>query len=125
VLPEIPSYISYLKPSILINEKDWFLQSSFHLKLAEFWYYKRTAEGLAWAIRMIAFTKTAAQYSSTVFLAALIILFYFPFDLLMFWLNYNSWVYVYEFMIVFICIISKSILYPYRPDYLARIKSLF
>lgn len=124
-IPEIPTYISYLKPSILTSEKDWFLLPSFHLKLAEFWYYKRSAENLAWVLRMIAFTKTAVQYSTTVFLAAFIILCYFPIDCLMFWLNYNSWVYVYEFMVLFVFIIGRSLVRPYRLDAFCKIKSLF
>jgi len=124
-LPEVPSYISFLKPSILTDEKDWFIQRSFHLKLAEFWYYKRTCESLAWMLRMIAFTKTAVQYSTTVFLASLLIMIYFPFDLLMFWMNYNSWVYVYEFMILFIYFTGRSLVRPYRADSFARVKSLF
>ena len=123
--PEIPTYISYLHPTIKTTEKDWFLYNAFHLRIIEYWYFKFTFERFAWILRMIAFTKTAAQYSTTVFLASFIILCYLIWDLVMFWWNYNSWVYVYEFMILFIYITVRGLIHPYSPEKLAKIKSIF
>lgn len=124
-LPEVPTYVSYLYPSVKNTEKDWFLYNSFHLRIVEYWYFKFTCERLAWICRMIAFTKTAVQYSTTVFLASFIILCYLIWDLGMFWWNYNTWVYVYEFMIFFIYTTIRGLIHPYSPEKLAKIKSIF
>lgn len=124
-IPEIPTYISYLYPSIKETKKDWFMYSAFQLKIAEYWYFKFTCERVAWIFRMIAFTKTAVQYSTTVFLASFVILCYLVWDLGMFWWNYNTWVYVYEFMILFVYLTGRSLIRPFKPDAYAKIRSLF
>lgn len=124
-IPEIPTYITYLFPDVKSTQKDWFLYPDFHLKIVEYWYFKFTCERIAWIFRMIAFTKTAVQYSTTVFLASFVILCYLVWDLGMFWWNYNTWVYVYEFMILFVYITGRSLIRPFKPDAYAKIKSLF
>ena len=124
-ITEIPSYISYLKPSVLTANKDLFWLRSFHLKMAEYYYYKFTCDRLSKIFLMIAFTKTAVQYSTTVFLACFLILCYVIFDLGMFWLNYNIWVYSYEFVILFIYWTARGLVRPFKPDTFARIRSIF
>lgn len=124
-ITEIPTYLSYWRPEVMKNEVDWFWLSSFHYKMAEYWYWKETACGLAWIIRMIAFTKTAVQYSTTVFLASLLILGHMIFNLIAFWVNYNACAWVYEFMILFIYIVGRSLVRPFKPDAFCKVKSLF
>ena len=124
-IPEIPTYLTYVWPRITTTERDWFWLYGFHYKMAEYWYWKETACCVAWIVRMIAFTKTAVQYSTTVFLAAFLILVYIVFDLFMFWINYNQWPWVYEFMILFIYIVGRSLVLPFKPDAFCKVKSLF
>lgn len=124
-IPEIPTYIHYLKPSVYTHNCNWFWMPGFSRVQAEYWYYKDTCTSLAWVIRMIAFCKTAVAYSTTVFLAAILVLVYVIFDLLMYWVNFNEWPMTYEFMILFIYIVGRSLIRPYSPDACARIKSIF
>ena len=124
-IPEIPTYVSYLCPGILRHERDWFWQPSYHLKMVEYYYLKFSCDRVAWIFRMIAFTKTAVQYSTVVFLASLLILAHMFFDLLMLWVNYNTWPLVYEFEIIFLYITIRGLVSPYRQDSFGRIKSIF
>lgn len=124
-LPEVPTYICYLRPGTKTDTSDWFLYPGFHMKIVQYWYWKFTCERLAWVFRMVAFTKTAVQYSTTVFLGAFIILCYLGVDLFFFWFNYNTWVWVYEFLILFVYITGRGLIRPYTPDRFARIKSIF
>lgn len=124
-LPELPTYMTYLYPGIKTNSSDWFICPGFHFNMCQFWYWKFTCERLAWMFRMIAFTKTAAQYSTAVFLASFIILCYLGIDLFLFWWNYNTSAYLYEFLILFIYIIGRALVRPFKPERFAKIKSLF
>lgn len=124
-LPLLPLYISYLYPKIIKEQSDWFFLKSFHFKIYEYYYFKETAQSLAWICRTIAFTKTAVQYSTVVFLAAFLILCYLVFDLIMFWVNYNTWAYAYEFIILFLYITVRGLIRPYKPDAFAKVKSIF
>jgi hypothetical protein len=124
-LPEVPTYICYLHAGTKTDTSDWFLYPGFHMKIVQYWYWKFSCERVAWIFRMIAFTKTAVQYSTTVFLAAFIILCYLIVDLFFFWFNYNTWVWVYEFLILFIYVTGRGLIRPYTPDRFARIKSIF
>jgi hypothetical protein len=124
-IPETGTYLAYIWPSIKTEEADWFWLKGFHYSMAKFYYFKFTSERIAWILRMIAFTKTAKNYSLTIFLATLIILCYQCFDLLMFWVNFNMWPYLYEFVILYIYIVIRGLISPYRPDFLAKIKSIF
>ena len=124
-LPEAGTYATYLFPKIVEVQKDLFLSRSFHYKLYEYYYVKFTSERIAWIIRMLAFTKTAAQYSTVIFLSTLLIFCYLLVDLFLFWYNYNTSPLLYEFLILFLYITIKGLIRPYKPDSFARIRSLF
>jgi len=124
-VPEIPTYIHYCKNSIMNNTPDWFLLSSFHRKQAEYWYYKDTADRIAWIIRWLGVTKMAKMYSTTVFLATFLIWIYLIIDLGMYWVNFNTWPLFYELLILYIYIVGRSLVRPFKPDAYARIRSLF
>ena len=124
-IPEIPTYIHYFKPSVYTHNCNWFWMPGFKRVQAEYWYYKDTATSLAWVVRMIAVCKIAVTYSITVFLAAILVLAYIVFDGLMYWLNLNEWPLTYEFFILFIYLVGRSLVSPYKPDAYARIRSLF
>lgn len=121
--PEIPTYCTYLWPSIKIDKVNWFLH--YDMKMPIWWYLKFTCERVGWILRMIAFTKTAVQYSVTIFLASFLILCYIIIDLILFWWNYNTSVYGYEFLILFLYITMRGLIKPYSPDSFARIRSIF
>jgi len=124
-IPEIPTYIHYLKPSVYTHNCNWFLLPGFNRVQAEYWYYKDSSTSLAWIVRMIAFCKTAVTYSTTVFLASILVLAYIIIDLIFYWVNFNEWPMVYEFLILFIYIVGRSLVRPYKPDAYARIRSIF
>lgn len=124
-IPEFTTYFSYYKPSILKEQSDWFLLSSYHLKMYQYYYYKFTCDRLAVILRMIAFAKTAVQYSTVVFLASFIILCHVIVDLFLFWLNNNTWPMFYAFEIVFLYTIIRGLIRPYSPESFARIRSIF
>lgn len=124
-IPEVPTYIHYFKPSVYTHNCNWFWMPGFNRVQAEYWYYKDTATSLAWVVRMIAVSKTAVTYSITVFLAAILVLAYIIFDLLMYWLNFNGWPITYEFFVLFIYLVGRSLVRPYKPDAYGRIRSIF
>lgn len=124
-IPEIPTYIAYYLPDIKTHERDWYILPGFHYPMAEFWYYKFTCVRVGQILRTIAFAKTANQYSTMVFLAVFICLCYQIFDLIMLWINFNTWTFVYEAIILYVYILIKGIVKPYKPDSFARIKSMF
>lgn len=122
---EFPTYISYLRPSILINQSDWFLLKSYHLNVYEYYYFKWSAERVAWILRMWAFTMMAAWSSTVLFLGSFIILCHLFFDLFLLWICNNTWPLAHEFEILFICITFRGLVRPYSPDSFARIRSIF
>lgn len=124
-IPEIPTYIYYLDHDIIVRQKDWFLWPWHKQEIAEYWYYKETANHISRGLFLLAATKTAVQYSTVVFIAFFMAFLYPIIDLIMFWLNYNQWPMVYEFIILIFYICGKGLIRPYQPDYLAKIKSIF
>lgn len=124
-IPELTTYISYAFPSIKSHQSDWFLYSGFKMKIYEYYYFKFTSDRLSWMVRMIAFAKTANKYSITVFLATFLIMGYVVIDLFFFWFNYNEWPIFYEFLILFLYIVGRGLIIPYKPDFLAKVRSLF
>lgn len=124
-LPEIPTYIAQVWPSIKTARRDWFFSSSYKFSMDIYWYLKFSAEDLAWIICMFAFTKAAVNYSTTVFLASFLIFLYHIADLFMFWYNYNTSVYIYEFLILFLYFVIRGLIRPYKPDAYAKIRSMF
>jgi len=124
-IPEIPTYIYYFDNSIIVRQKDWFLWPWHHQKIAEFWYFKETANHISRLLFLIAATKTAVQYSTVVFLAFFMAMMYPVVDLIMFWLNYNQWPVVYEFVVLIFYLAGRGLIRPYMPDSFARIRSIF
>lgn len=124
-LPEAGTYASYLFPDLVKVQKDLFLSPHFHYKLYEYYYVKFTSERLAWIIRMLAFTKTAAQYSTVIFLSTFLIFCYLLVDLFLFWYNYNTSPLLYEFLILFLYITIKGLIRPYKSEAFAKIRSIF
>ena len=124
-IPEIPTYIYYLDNEIIVRQRDWFLWPWHHQKIAEYWYYKETANHISRLLFLTAATKTAVQYSTVVFLAFFMAMMYPVIDLIMFWLNYNQWPVVYEFIILIFYLAGRGLIKPYKPDSFARIRSIF
>lgn len=124
-MPEIPAYCTYIWPELNTKNVNWFWLKGFKYEMVGFYYIRFTCERIAWVLRMLAFVKTAVQYSSVVFLATLLITFHIFFDLILFWVNYNKVPLAYEFEILFIYITVRGLVHPYSPEKLAKIKSLF
>ena len=67
----------------------------------------------------------ASKYSTKLFLIGFIFWIYSILDLLFYWWNFGTWVYVYWLILGYLYVIVDGIIHPYTPDRFARIKSLF
>ena len=104
---------------------DWFLDPSFHMKMARYWYLETTAQNLLWIIISYVLCSIASKFSDALLVVFIIFGGYHIVDAILFWINFNTqfWLYVDIFwtLIVFI----KVAIFPYRQERFARVKSLF
>lgn len=93
--------------------------------MVEYYYYKGTCDQIGRMLMSIAAIKGVAKYSTVGFLVLLMYFFYPLINLIMFWVNYNTWPVAYEFFILIFYVAGNGLIKPYRPDAFATIRSIF
>lgn len=104
---------------------DWFLDPSYKVPMERQWYLFFGGWKIFNLLTIYGWAKTAALVSDTLFLSLFVVFGLMVIDNIMFWWNFNDYFYVYLDLFWTICVLIYRCAAPYRPETLARIKSLF
>lgn len=125
---EIPSLLNDMFPTWAHQtRRDWFLwpgielQSDYQLV----WMLNFSATDIQKLLIGIVAAKLAKQYSLFMFLVCALVVFYFLIDTVMLWICFKLWHYVYFDIFITFIVILKGMVKGYKPETIARIKSLF
>ena len=125
LLTNVNALISYFWPVIEHKEVDWFWSPHYHMKMVIAWYIKFFTESVLWISTFYVLAKVSYQYSTALFLVAVIFFFYHIFDCLLFWWNFRQNHLFYAFLLWAAIVMIIQAIYPFRQETLAKIKSLF
>jgi hypothetical protein len=125
VLTYVPYLIHKIAPTWTYQSADMFLSSSFHYPRARYYYFKETSVDLLTIIYNLIIVKVCAKFSDTLFLVFIIFLGYGVLDLLLYWWDWNTQFDLYVDLFWTIIILINVVIFPYRPETIAKIKSLF
>lgn len=124
-LCEVPSLLWELFPKWSEVKVDWFLCPSFHLSIKRDWYMRYLSVDVFELLTYYCFAKIAKQYSTTLFLVIVVLFAYHIVDCLMYLWNFKTYHYIYFDLLWTAMILIRRCIKPYRPETIARIKSLF
>ena len=89
------------------------------------WHIHYVCGDLCWVGTFYAFAKIAKQYSTYMFITAVIFFCYHVIEIIMYFWNYKTSHYVYWDLLFTSCALIKGMFKPYKPETIAKIKSLF
>ena len=124
-LCEVPSILTELFPSWSIRKIDLFLCPWFHFKIKINWWLKYLSGDLFEIITYYCFAKVAKSYSITLFLIIFVLLVYHIIDTFFFFWDFKTSHWVYLDLLWTAGIFIRRCIKPYKPETIARIKSLF
>ena len=125
LLTEVSSLLYKIWPTWSDKEVYWFLSPSYHHQWARKWYIKSSTDDLLWIIVFYCFAKVAKQYSEYLFLCIFILFCYHVIDGLFFWWDFKTSNYLYWDLLFTAIVLIKGVFKGYKPETIARIKSLF
>lgn len=125
VIEEIPSLIADLFPTWSKKQIYWFLNPTFHYPTTGVWMLKYIANGIWDVMRAYIIAKLAKQYSLYLFLSMVIYVGYELVGLFMlFWDFKTTHIMFWDFLVTGI-VLAKGIFKGYKPETIAKIKSIF
>lgn len=89
------------------------------------WHIKFVCDDLCWIGTFYAFAKVAKQYSNFLFLTAIIFFCYHIMEVVMYFWNYKTSHYLYWDFLTTALLMIRGMFKPYKPETIAKIKSLF
>ena len=125
---EIPSLLNDMFPTWAHQtRRDWFLWPGIQLQndYQLVWMLTFSAADVQKLLLAYVAAKLAKQYSIFMFLVCALVFFYFILDTLMLWICFKLWHYVYFDIFITFIVILKGMVKGYKPETIARIKSLF
>ncbi len=124
-LTEVPSIMEHICPGINNKSVYWFLSPNYHKQWLIKNYLKNSTDDLLWIITFYCFAKIAKLYSTYLFLVLVVFVVYHIIDGLMFWWDFKTGHWFYWDLLFTAIIFIKGIFKPYKPETIAKIKSLF
>lgn len=124
-LTEMSSIFSDIWPDLMSEERYWFWSPAYHKKWEIKWFIKNSCDDLLWVIVCYCFTMVAKKYSTYLFLVGFIFFCYHVMDFFMFWWDFKSSHYMYWDLLLTAIIMIRGVFKGYKPETLARIKSIF
>lgn len=125
LITESASILQEISPSIGNKEVYWFLSPAYHNKMEICWYIKYSTQDLFEIITYYCFAKIAALYSTYLFLTVFVFFIYHVVDAILFWWDFKTSHYLYWDLLITAMFYIRGIFKPYKPETIARIKSLF
>lgn len=104
---------------------DWFWSPHYHMKMERVWYIQFGGQGICDIITYYLLAKIASKFSDSLFVVFVIFFGYHIVDAIMFWVNFNTFFYIYVDIFYTCLILIKYAIMPYRPEKFARLRSLF
>jgi hypothetical protein len=127
-ITEVPSLLNDVFPHWAQQErKDWFLLPGFELKnpYQLVWLLKFSSEDIQKCLLVAMLAKVSKHFSIHLFLMFVILLAFCMIDASMLWINFKTWHLIYFDMVITAILLMRWIFKDYKPETIARIKSLF
>jgi hypothetical protein len=115
----------WLSPRLSLKKVDPFLLPSYHNPMVLVWYIKYLCNDIELLLISYAFCKISARVSNYLFLVSVIFFIYHVTDCLMFVWNFKRYDLLYFDLMWTTLAFVVSVFRGYRPETIARIKSLF
>lgn len=125
VLTFMAAILMHICPEWCKIKEDIFLSPWFNMKMERVWYVQFGGQGLSDLITYYVMAKIAVKFSDVLFVVCLIFFGYHLIDVIMFWYDFNGQFYIYLDLLWTAIALVRYAVHPYRPERLARIKSLF
>jgi hypothetical protein len=115
----------WLSPSLSLKKVDPFLCPGYHNPMVFVWWVKYLTNDIELFLISYAFCKIASKVSDYLFLVSAIFFVYHASDILMFIWNFKRYSLLYFDLMWVTLILVWSVFKGYKPETVARIKSLF
>lgn len=125
LLTFVSAICSHIAKSWSLQKSDLFISPNFKMAMEHQWYLFFAGWKLFNLLSAWVTTKLAAMVSDTLFLFYVVIFGYIVVDNFMFWWDFNDDFYVYLDLLWTLFILLRRCVFPYTPETLAKIKSLF
>lgn len=125
LLSEVPSLFCEINEKWACQKVNPFLKPGFNGEMELVWYLKFLFMEISDIATFYCFAKIAGFYSNTLFLILVVILGYHIVDLIMYVWDFKTNHYLFFDLLWTAMILIKSTLKPFKPETIARIKSLF
>lgn len=126
-LTETPSLLDILIKDWVEQTGNWFLLPGFHLKHDRqlVWMLKACTDDIFVSAWIYVAAKIAKHYSDALFLVFFICWAYSLVDGVMLWIDFKTSHYVYFDLLTTCIILAKGVFKGYKPETIAKVKSLF
>jgi hypothetical protein len=124
-LTYMPYIIHSIAPKWSYESVDWFWSKHFHYSRARYYYFKETSGNLLTLLYNIIIVKICAKFSDILFLVFFVFLGYEVIDFFLFWWDWNTQFDLYVNLFWTMMVLINAASYPYDPERIGRIKSLF
>lgn len=124
-LTYVPYILHKIWPVWTYQQVDMYLSSSFHRRVARYYYFKDTADNILSIISFLIIIKVSAKFSNILFLVFFIFLGYHLIDTALYWWDWNTCFDLYVDLFWTMLILINVAVFPYSSETVAKIKSMF
>lgn len=125
LLTFLSAIFSHVAKNWSMQKSDLFVSPHFKMMMERQWYLFFAGWKVFNLISAWVTTKLAAMVSDTMFLFYVIIFGYIVIDNIMFWWDFNDDFYIYLDLLWTLFVLLRRCIFPYKPETIAKIKSLF
>lgn len=125
LLTFLSAVFSHLAKNWSMQKSDLFLSPNFKMMMEHQWYLFFAGWKMFNLINAWVTAKLAAMVSDAMFLFYVVIFGYIVIDFAMFWWDFNDDFYIYLDLLWTLIVLLRRCVLPYKPETIAKIKSLF
>lgn len=108
-----------------MTKSEWFLNPNCKVEMERQWYLFFCGWKLFNLLSIYGWAKTAALVSDTLFMVLVVVFGYMVIDNVMFWWDFNDDFCIYLYFFWTMIILIRRCVFPYKPETIAKVKSLF